>query len=48
MLKNYRVSEMFINESVEKVMNYLANKFNFIWLIDYNNDFVFIDQTAKS
>jgi hypothetical protein len=28
------VSEIFQNETVEKVMNYLANKFNFTWYID--------------
>lgn len=34
-VKNYRVSDIFINQSLEKVLNYMANKFNFIWLIDY-------------
>lgn len=35
-LSTKEVSEIFQSETVEKVMNYLAQKFNFVWYIDKN------------
>ncbi len=34
-IKDYKISDIFENESIEKIMNYLANRYNLIWWIDY-------------